>query len=1656
MWDCTLYLYFYFGKTDTMAITWAIEIADLIPSETSRELNKLKSIIAKDNVKDLAKMQKAKFDAYAEKQNKTNKEIPDNQNPEKDFLNDNALDKRIEEEFDKYLLDPKKNIYGTLDKIKTGNMAALQDDFNAYLQKEFADNSEFSQYMNLLKNAEIKQATEAFSFELDALSQDVLESLTPEQSTSQRGNVFENNKPGWSTGNNGTDNGNAFANNKQEWSTSETEKEGEGEKYDSSKDYRDPFQGFWYTTVDKQRKTENIYRDNKLVRVMERIFDNEEEKEIRKGTFRVNLDKEDWLAGIIISIREAMNNKDNPDESNVHKKLWKALISGNILREDGTTFKLDFSRKELKKLIDDGLLNYERKWGVDDEKNKIAKILSRAKRTDLDIFASLLQSKDDVTMAVKEWNNSLEMTGQNREKIEKWISQTSLISSENVLEFLCDFNSDGQIAAEYKRRDNKEQKNQWDVWVLFWEQVMFTIEQAIKVKNIEFGDPQGEQFVIQNIIKNMQISDSRNLGNTHLITMQNNLSKCTRENLALLINGNGDDVYPMSEMKIFFLDAIKRINGWSDAVQADLYNTLVGKDTEEILSLYETESALKSKLDEILSQSQDEDIILMIRTQWLVRVRETIITKIMTVINNVEITGNDWAKTQLQAAGIDKWREIHALKNQLLESAIKSLILSWIHYSKPWGLRLMLGYGKEGTSESYRTKWARWASWWLIIQAGNIELVVGVSGEIAEQYNHSKVINANLSKVKSAKYVGIEWWALASIWTNDRWASAEAYAGLNRQQDPVAGINQIDKQYRAVSEEIFDINGASSDILSTKEWFRTYIQNKIKSWKTEEIYGKFITNNEQHLTDNLDFMVRYLDANKFFGKNGLLSKFPKANVTSSLNALLDIIQSWNIESRRTDVISALHGAVKLTKLSFGVTTNALTLKAWRKTPEAPGSTIVDPSGTPPPPNPTEVDPWSTSQDNTDQQNEQDRLWIAGLYIGLRISTWKNVYVPNVAQYLFTQYETGQGIGIDYINNPVKNLDKYGQYIIALYNDSQNRLWYSVDEGRLVLTFDPQWSDLTLVKFLNIHATAEAQAWFSLKGNTLIIGTVGDMAAYTITEAKGVHRLLCLGTKKVDDASRLTGDNATTTVDAMQAQEKWYQAWTQEKIATDIIKNMTGTGKNVETAKRETAAFFDTAGKLIKPKGSVVTFSPTSIEWNTLTTWTLTITKNTDWASYSVSLETMPTDQLTIHYIDQKQHEAVLATAQDIEANREVTTGVSETEIKRVFAIPTNISDVFIEQTENTLSIFDDYNKTLYKEFMESIVDTWVDSFLDAHDYETAFTTLKKLLAKNAKYDELPELKQLIERPDLSANEKMLIVDKFKTIFSYITILTNGKWDWQDLNKLIEKRKNIYQTMIWPNKDKYPLTTDYRSTILHNLKWKDTLTRTPVENLIGFTAFYKLNGNGRKYAMTPIWGTNVLSWGNLEESMMTINEEEKWAAQEWFIKNLEVNSDNKKIVLEKISNLLNKNNIMLTATDLENNLTDFLTWKELIIQDLRLDSLKKISIDINRVFYLLGECANESLGIKINGIKIKEFTTTGEEYAASWTPIQEYEGGMDLNIKSHSIASKVLTQEKKVGVKFHKAKRRNKETPPPPPPTDPDPETPPPPPPPPTDPDPDLP
>jgi len=82
------------------------------------------------------------------------------------------------------------------------------------------------------------------------------------------------------------------------------------------------------------------------------------------------------------------------------------------------------------------------------EIDKVAKILDNAQRSDLERFTSLLQSKSDEAMSVKELYNA------------DLIITNNLINEDNVLPFLCDFNSDGQVATEYKRKNNKEQKNQ--------------------------------------------------------------------------------------------------------------------------------------------------------------------------------------------------------------------------------------------------------------------------------------------------------------------------------------------------------------------------------------------------------------------------------------------------------------------------------------------------------------------------------------------------------------------------------------------------------------------------------------------------------------------------------------------------------------------------------------------------------------------------------------------------------------------------------------------------------------------------------------------------------------------------------------------------------------------------------------------------------------------------------------------------------------------------------------------------------------------------------------------------------------------------------------------------------------------------------------------
>lgn len=164
------------------------------------------------------------------------------------------------------------------------------------------------------------------------------------------------------------------------------------------------------------------------------------------------------------------------------------------------------------------------------------------------------------------------------------------------------------------------------------------------------------------------------------------------------------------------------------------------------------------------------------------------------------------------------------------------------------------------------------------------------------------------------------------------------------------------------------------------------------------------------------------------------------------------------------------------------------------------------------------------------------------------------------------------------------------------------------------------------------------------------------------------------------------------------------------------------------------------------------------------------------------------------------------------------------------------------------------------------------------------------------------------------------------------------------------------------------------------KWLDTKpsnTWEPQKDLIWYTAFYRKNANNKErgYAMTLPGYTRVL-WGK-------INTFDKWSQKEadaktWLVENLRTDT----LAQQAIKDALATKDLGPVSKESIKNLTPgqlitLLTKKEW----LPLDGCT-LSIDATPVFYLLAECANESLGLQLkaitckdqNGVEIKKVST----------------------------------------------------------------------------------
>ena len=297
-------------------------------------------------------------------------------------------------------------------------------------------------------------------------------------------------------------------------------------------------------------------------------------------------------------------------------------------------------------------------------------------------------------------------------------------------------------------------------------------------------------------------------------------------------------------------------------------------------------------------------------------------------------------------------------------------------------------------------------------------------------------------------------------------------------------------------------------------------------------------------------------------------------------------------------------------------------------------------------------------------------------------------------------------------------------------------------------------------------------------------------------------------------------------------------------------------------------------------------------------------------------------------------------------------------IDNLFESYRELNSIF-NDIEKKLSLMDNGNHWAYAAFMNAAADANLDSVLDNSDYEAAFTALRNLLNWKLSDPCFDWLRWKLA--NATDQEKVMIVDRFKGIFSYNDNLVNKS----NLELQLRGRRNWYKELYWYDKSEaFPLRSnlDYRKAVQEKLNAKWTFTRELNPNLIGMTAFYRLwNKNAwRSYMMTELWWTNVLWW----ETINITDAGDLERTQNWFIHNLEKSWVHKDLLCAtlstKLKSILNVEELALSNEDL----ISLLQWEDIDIWD------KKVKINTKYVFYLLWECANESIWMELWDITVK--------------------------------------------------------------------------------------
>ena len=302
--------------------------------------------------------------------------------------------------------------------------------------------------------------------------------------------------------------------------------------------------------------------------------------------------------------------------------------------------------------------------------------------------------------------------------------------------------------------------------------------------------------------------------------------------------------------------------------------------------------------------------------------------------------------------------------------------------------------------------------------------------------------------------------------------------------------------------------------------------------------------------------------------------------------------------------------------------------------------------------------------------------------------------------------------------------------------------------------------------------------------------------------------------------------------------------------------------------------------------------------------------------------------------------------------------------------------------------------------------------------EAKYVAAAKELTEMLSWDEYNGLKTALgvvekDGKKVFANPKVAtqIIDRLKAIFA--TIPRKQKESKRAVVNLATQRKKEYANhheglSVLEDFSKEKLNIDYVK-LAEGLPEKPTLV--PKDNLIGFTAFYKRKaGDARGMSMTAYGQTNVL--GNTFPIDKEKEKELRDNAQKWLLANLDKQEEQLKTIARSIGKFEEKSDALTNDGYLsEKSIKELLSWKSIDLWK------KNITLNMQIVKYFLAECANESIGIQIDGITIEDSQQ-----------VEQQPTKMTFNASEATAQANVDKSQFSLGVTFGWGKKSQKEEP----------------------------